>query len=640
MKKKNVYTKSMFRQPLHSLILVFLLFIATFTFVLRSVEFLTVRDEIFRIASYYQTIGFLDDIHGDGIDPALNVGANSGADVSIGADFLEDTGYLGISDRRRGVEAFIQGGMLNADVHGQHFWRFQEVPEAQFRFHDAFFYGELVDKIENPEGGWRLILSVDDVLVGYPEHVVVHQEKLQMDFDLERGDESAIADMEIGERYFLRGIFNPYASLTFDDPYTSGPSLPTIGDERNILLMLPLHSDEVWYVQVPYGEEVDFAMFGLEGVLEDVEFLYHNHRAVQLHTTVDMTVMPKMLEDVNVGFLVEGRLIDQQDYLNANPVAVIHHNFARIRNLEIGDSIAVSVPKRHNIIDVFITGDDQHRISLAYSKSIGQDDEMHEIELTIVGIYNLFRLIGGDSGTAFSTFIYIPDSVLPDDVVITSNILGNPDTLNYLPAFWYSFVLSDSRHEVAFIAESRQTLEEMGFVLTLFESGGENFWESADVILQSIWVNLIVFSIVLILILMLVNFLFLRQRRKEFTVNRVLGYSSSRSVRELFVSATLFFVPIMVGGIFAWIFAGRTVENTLQIFDEITADLEAEPTALEIFLQRQSEAYEMYETSFSLSIYPLIGLIAVVFILTIIMVLIGAKLITRRPILELLQHKG
>ena len=81
MRKKNVYTKSMLRQPLHSLILVFLLFMATFSFVLRSVEFLSVREEIFSIASYYTTVGFLSRDY----EPY---------DVNAAADFLENTVFL------------------------------------------------------------------------------------------------------------------------------------------------------------------------------------------------------------------------------------------------------------------------------------------------------------------------------------------------------------------------------------------------------------------------------------------------------------------------------------------------------------------------------------------------------------------
>ena len=123
--RKNVYMKSMLRKPVRSLILFFLISIAIFSFILRSAEFLSVREEIFRVATFYTAIGFLS-------------GEHDLVDVNVGADFLENTGYLELSDRRRGASAALQG-ILNADVYGANFLNFQDFPEYQWRFHDAFF---------------------------------------------------------------------------------------------------------------------------------------------------------------------------------------------------------------------------------------------------------------------------------------------------------------------------------------------------------------------------------------------------------------------------------------------------------------------------------------------------------------------
>ena len=388
-------------------------------------------------------------------------------------------------------------------------------------------------------------------------------------------------------------------------------------------------------VNVSHGETVDFTMIGLEEILEEVEFLYRNHHEVQLRTTMDMTLIPFMLESAEMGFIVEGRPIDKNDYLNANSVAVIHHQFARIRNLSIGDTITVKIPQIQNARDGFVFGyGDGNLFPDVHVESIRQDEGMHKIELEIVGVYNLFRRRGGDSSTFLSTYVYIPDSILPDGVVTTSRRWENFEAEVFLPVPWYSFTLSSTRYEAEFVAENRQPLEEMGFTLTIIESSAENFWESANIILQSIWFNGIVFSIVLGLVLLLVIFLFLRQRRKEFAVSRILGHSRNWSIREIMSTAMLFLIPITVGSVLAWIFARRTVVNTLQTLEAAQVDYEAELSA------ELSVGYEVYETTFSLSQYWLIGLIAVVFILTMIMVLIGAMKMTRRPVLALLQGKG
>jgi len=622
----------MLRQPFHSLILVFLLFVTTFSFVLRSVEFLTVREQIFRIGDYYQAIGFLsgDDFYEMNRDvdvienfrhDVFSILDNELYDVKRGADFLENNRYVEFVDRRRGVKAIMQG-MLNADIGTTH---------------SAFFYGELIDIIELPEGGWRLILAVDDVLVGYPEHVVAHQEKLQMDFNLElqsilemyyNFDEFVIDNMEIGERYFLRGSFSPSTSAALDDPPLSGSGIPIVGRKRNVLQMEPLtfEPNGLWFVHAPYGEMVDFTLSGLENVLEEAELLNYRYHGIQLRTTQDMALIPFMLEEAEMGFIVDGRPIDHEDHLSANPVAVIHQQFARTRDLNIGDTITVSIPQTHHAeVEIMM----QYHISTiglldpffeVGIESAAQDARAHEIELTIVGIYDLFKQIGGNhaTNTIASIFVYVPDSVVQDDIVITSDIWGNPDGEHYLPSIWYSFMLESSRHEEAFLAEVSQPLEEMGLIVTMIDSGAENFWESANVILQSITFNGIVFSIVLILVLLLVTFLFLRQRRKEFAVSRVLGYSISRSVKGVMLAAALFFAPIAFGSVLAWLFAGRTIVNTLLIFEEL---------------------HEGYEALFSLSPLWLIGLVAVIFVLTMLMVFIGALYLMRRPVLELLQRK-
>ena len=618
----------MLRQPLHSLILILLLFIATFGFALRSVEYLTVRGQIFSISDYYRSIGFLSADHEFNVDREFY-------DVSKGADLIENSRYIEFVDRRRGAEAFLQG-VLNADVDGSHFLERESARELGLEdlryLQDAYFYGELIDKIEHRGGGWRLILTVDDVLVGYPEHVVAGQEKLQIDFNLEEGDESAIANMEIGERYFLRGTFSPLAPSHLDDPFSTS-MMPTIGSERNVLLMLPLNPNGLWYVRVPYGEMIDFTIPGLEHTLEEIEFLQRHHHAVQLRTTQDMALIPFMLEDSEMGVISDGRPIDQEDYLNVNPVAVIHYQFARIRDLSVGDTIIVKIPQTHHVENMIVElqGMSLDQVQTFYDvhiESVPQDVGAHEIELEIVGIYNLFQRSGGSIGTKLSTFIYIPDSILPDDVIITSDRWGNLDVQAYLSPTWYSFMLRSTRDEDAFIAEVRAPLEEMGFTLTMIESGAENFWESANIILQSITFNGIVFSVVLILVLLLVTFLFLRQRRKEFAVSRMLGYSASRSVRGVLETSILFFVPIAIGSILAWLFAQHMVVNSMERFEALSAGYEV------------SEAYyEAYEVAFSLSFYWLVGLIAIVFVLTMLMVLIGAIQMTRRPVLELLQRK-
>ena len=600
--RKNVYIKTMLRQPVRSLVLAILLCVAAFTFVLRTVEFVSIRGQIFKISEFFNTHGFI------GAPYDLD-------DVGAGADFLENSPHIEISDRRRGVEGFLQG-VLNSDIEGLIGGR---PPERHVRYPYTFFYGELVDKIELSDGNrFWLIFSVDDVLVGYPEHVVAGQEELFIEW----ADDELILDMEIGTRYFIKGVYQGSDSFTFRAP-------PTVGDSNDVLRMRPLNEEGLWYVPVPVGETVDFTMPSLEGIPDEIERLRYNHSAVRLQTTVDMASIPMMLENQGMGFLVDGRFLDKEDYLNGNPVAVIHHTFAEIRDLSIGDTITVNIPQSqhverttgfwHGVGGVVLGFYD------AYVESTTHDGFSHELELEIVGIYNLFYAIQSileegaelEAGTSLSVYVYIPDSVLPHDITITPPDWADQTRDIYLPSTWYSFKLTSSQHEAAFIAENREPLEDMGFTLNIIDTNAQNFWESAPIILQSILFNAIVFWIVLVLILVLVIFLFLRQRRKESAVLQVLGCPVDLSIRQIFTASALFLVPITIGSVLAWILAQRLIVNTLQTFEEM---------------------HEDYIAVFTLSPLWLIVLIAVVFVLVILMVLIGAVYITRRPVLEILQE--
>ena len=616
-----MYTKAILRQPVYSLILAFLLMIATFGFVLRSVEFITVRQQIFSISGYFQSIGFLR-------------GTSAFDDVSEGANFLDNSPYIGIADRRRVVEGvlqdvlnsaiadpFWQGGRGDArrELHASIFGiEVQEGPK------DVIFYGELIAKFQSrrdPEQ-WTLTLNVGDVLIGYPEYAVAGQSELQIAINVEEGNEFVLDSLEIGERYLLRTTLIG----------TPSGEMPRVGDSRNEFIMQPLYPDGAWYRHIPHGETVDLLNPELAAIVNEIEVLHHPHHTVQLRTTRDLALVPMMLEE-GIGFMVEGRAIDYDDYVNANPVAVIHRQFARIRDLNVGDTLTIEIPQSHTVeqmnTDVFTlmalsgiqVGDRQSFIDV-HVESIPLAESIHEIELEIVGIYNIFEWSGGDPFTNFSTRIYIPDSVLPDDVIISSERWESLDGENYLPSFWYTFQLENSRDELAFLMENRQPLAEMGLTLIMAvdAANAQNFWQSANIILQATAFNAIVFSFVLILVLLLVAFLFLRQRRKELTIDRMLGYSTRQSVERMLKTTTLFIIPTIIGAVLAWLFARRTIMDTLVTLEELV------------------EGYGA-GLAFTLSPIWLIVLIAVVFVLVLLMVLIGAVRLVHRPLLELLQGK-
>ena len=624
--RKDVFIKSVIRQPVHSLVLAFLLFIATFSFVLRAVEFMIVREQIFLIAEHFHSIGFIR-------------GESDFVDVNFGANLLETSPYIEISDRRRVVEGILSD-MTNAaigDPFGANFdrrldlfsfmgWATQpEQPEIQ----EAIFYAELVDKMER-RAGWHLVLKVDDVLVGQPEHVVTGQAELRMNLNLNDDNDFLTDSLIIGERFLFRGLFDSRGNG--GQGFTG--RVPTVGNRLDQLFMRPLYPGGVWYIHMPHGETIDFSTPIGEQILTEIELLHHNHHAVQLRTTRDMMGIPIMMDVNEMGYMIEGRPITNEDYLNANPVAVIHRLFAEFRGLSIGDSITVQVPQLHRAEHEHGFRVNAQTFNDVHVESEVQSSEMYEIELEIIGIYGLFNQKNRDTygdgfgdfqfwfsvtiDPTFSTHIYIPDSALPSDLVITSERWESPNGYNFLPSTWYSFRLANSRYEQAFIAANRQPLEDLGLTLTIIGGGSQNFWDAADAILLSITFNGILFSIVLVLVLVLVVFLFLRQRRREFTISRLLGYSTGRIVRQIFTTTLLFLLPIITGASFAWIFARWTINDTLLMFAELQGG---------------------YESTFNLSPLWLLIMIIGLFVLVLIMILIGTIRTTTRPVLQLLQRR-
>ena len=120
--RKNVFLKSMIRQPIHSFLLILLIGLASFAFVMRTAEFMIVRNQISQISAHYRSVGFLQH--------HLNMG-----DVSYGADLLSDDINIASEDRRRAFEGFMEG-ILSANVAGS----FRFAPrETHTRLNDAFF---------------------------------------------------------------------------------------------------------------------------------------------------------------------------------------------------------------------------------------------------------------------------------------------------------------------------------------------------------------------------------------------------------------------------------------------------------------------------------------------------------------------
>jgi ABC-type antimicrobial peptide transport system permease subunit len=188
---------------------------------------------------------------------------------------------------------------------------------------------------------------------------------------------------------------------------------------------------------------------------------------------------------------------------------------------------------------------------------------------------------------------------------------------------WYSFTLADTRDEKEFMLSYREMLAGMGIDLELIPSGSENFWISAEPILFSISVNAVLFSIVLILVLLLVAFIYMKQRSKDIAILLALGGTKRNAALALISTALLIAVPSgVIGGAIGWFVA---LDRASSVISGMPAEL------LE---------YVNSNATVLIAPYWLVLQIALVVILLLVMTSIGTFFILRQPVLELLQNSS
>ena len=627
--KNNVFLKSVLRQPIRSLILFALIAAAAFGFALRTTEFVIVRERINEIAEGFRSIGF------------LQVQGESYGNVLSGADIVAGSSYVDFEDRRRGFEA-VMHGMQNSDIAGRvgdggHVLfgaetAYRAIPERQ---QYAYFYGT-VTRIEERNTRWtghyiQLRLLVDDVVIAYPEHVIEGQ-YVTLNFHVDVWGYQ-ICGIEIGERYFMRAAL--YWASTHGRGIRWAP--PTTGAMLDILYLKPLTEDGLWYIHAPYGE-LDFTAEGMESIAEDIARNKYNHSVVWLRTTTDMSAMP-MVEDNRLQ-LRRGRFPDRDDYLNARPVAMIHNTLAMRRGLNVGDTITISIPTNQEIVDlhmvlyfswIAVGAAADREFGLVFGDGImdfsivgcTSDFFVEELELEIIGTFSKLPASPNypTNATLFSNYIYIPDSLIPTGIMPVDAHRGQSE---YLWDLWYSFVLQSSRYEHAFLLENRDVLNSLGMSVHFMPSEAANFWASAEPILLSVTTNAIMFWIVLTLILCLVIFLYLRQRRRDFAISRAIGVPARNAIRTLMTPLIFFGVPaIVVGAFTGWSFALNEAASTLN------------PLAAEMGNVAQIEPDAYMPASWLL--LQIGGMTAIMLLL----MTVAASRTAKLPVLELLQgHIG
>jgi len=270
--------------------------------------------------------------------------------------------------------------------------------------------------------------------------------------------------------------------------------------------------------------------------------------------------------------MAEGRKISPADY--GTNVAVISHVLAEFYNLSIGDTISLGLTDRlHN----------QHAGLGAVSAGVRGRfaTPIKYVDLEIVGIYveftNDLHQANNPHWSYSSNTIFVPTSLLPIDPNEVEGHRIEPSEL--------SFVIGNIHNVRNFRERYAPFIEnELGLRLTLTDSGWSEI--ETDFLLTQRMALLAILALVLTMVaaIVLVVFLFVIQRKKEYAIMRATGCSRYRASMSLFLPLFLLgVIAIAIGGIGAWFYVSASIATVLvSIFTMLIVLATAEGVGLAI----------------------------------------------------------
>ena len=530
-------------------------------------------------------------------------------------------------------------------------------------------------------------IFVDTVVVSLPE-LATPGEKMKFAFvDYRKMNEHIYTDAEIGQRYFLGGQFSRELSFMESEIYMNGqmpfPHITGVVHSRHStlgerLILHPLNpTEEVFLYPVGENGQVE-SLSVLEQIGEEIAVLRENIHTIFLRPTRDLEINPiSNTLDMSSIFLLEGRLITQEDYEEKNPVAVIRAEFAEIRNLQVGDTINTTMRESSfvkefilpNVSRMFPLRSIGNRVAAA-DWALERNPLMDAIEYDGT-LYHGFWRFNPDGEIDFISMLELATGYITDRETshnrsrsesllhwldketqeVTLEIVGiygvndnleEHQTFSYnhvfvpdsiIPTEWeqdvlyrnFSFVLTHPRYEEEFLLNYESLFTDFGFSPSFLENDWENFYASISPIRYSLILGILVFSLLLLIVFCLVITIYFVIRRKEYAIMRALGVSKKNASRETAFPLALFgFIGILSGGLVAWFFAIDRAKEILSdvMLVELTT---AEEVYTELLVIGQLQAGWFFIT------------IASLFILFVGLMRLADCMLTKQSPLELLQ---
>ncbi|MCL2286356.1 MAG: hypothetical protein FWC32_08330 [Firmicutes bacterium] len=659
--RRQIPFKASIRQPIRTFIFMLLVGLASFGFVSRSVEYIVLSREMNRIERFYRTIGTLVPI-----DPLTHNNVYAAAQHISGSRFIE------FEDRRtitQGVMDGIHNVMHNFHTMGGHPFQRGEQP---FSYKGLYLFDTIMT-VEVERVFTRMVVRPGEtaisetrtmtvrpreILFGYHQFNTVGGRQYQAEFNIDEHGNAAVDHLEPGDTLLVRAI-----------RHCSDPTSLMID-------FFPLY-DDVYFVNV---RDADAFAAAWAAMASDIAVLEENTQMLMLTGTRDMTALPLVQSGVYQRF--QGRFLNLDDYLNANPVMVVPQRMDSTRpEVRVGQTITLTLrdmrtfdsgasmtpeirqfardmnhlvsnwrgmgpPPPHTVGWAIPEGAEAHWANMpaGYWVSIPRNYEGNwreyptvTIDVEIVGTYHIspvWRLPRWQhiSYNFQNMEVFVPASIIPEG-------WGIADA--HIVSGAYSFVLASPDYITPFLDAHQGELEGMGFAVQFMGPDATNFLLSATPIRNSIRLNLMLFSAVLVVVTMLTVFLYLRQRYKEFAILRALGISQNYSTWQVMVPVFVFWLPIVIAAsIGAWFFALNQAAVGLRELAEIATPLDyGEPRVVRNILEQMrfdEEAATMRVTP-QLSLTYLIGICAVLIAAWAATVFAGTISFARRSMISLLQ---
>jgi len=560
--KKQVSLKASIRQPIRTLIFTLLVAVATFGFVARVVEFTILNNEINRLSQFYRTVGSL-----------VPLDATTTNNVYHAANLIADSPFIEFDDRRVMVQG-VMDDVLNATLEfyteGGHSLQVGQNPFAYKDVYpfESFAVVEIVRSFRRSAfitgtheifETHTLSMQVVDVIYGHDQFVGGRQ--LRADFIVDENGNSAVDHLQQGGHYLVRA--------TMQNARGAEPRLT--------LDIFPI-VDDILFVSM---DDEDMLAYVWETLADEIEILNANVHMLMLAGTRDMTALPFIQTGLYERF--QGRLLTQDDYINANPVIVIPQSLdSRRAAARVGETITITLRNMQTFpngapapewVSPGVFGHWQNLPAgywTAIPKHYAGDWQNYEyitLELEVVGTYLIpahwpMPPRWQHIASSFRNWeAFIPASLIPEGWGIAEA---------HLVSGAYSFVLNSAEDILPFRGTLGTQLNDLGFDVAFYGADARNFYASVTPIRNAITLNLVLFSAVLIVVLALTVFLYLKQRYREFAIMRALGITQGSAIAQVIAPVLLFWLPVVIAAsIGGWYFALGQASEGLQALLEI-----------------------------------------------------------------------